>query len=472
MRWGACVVVACCLFQVVCFAAEGYFPAFSSAGGGAGYWYIQAVEADKASRLICGRGVKMVVVDSGVDYTHPDIASHLYLDFAYDFGDNDTDIMDYLGHGTAVAGIISKLAPCAKIIPLKINPGSSPAFSDNNLKRALRYVLNLKDIQPNIKIVNLSITLANPDDDVESLITELLKKGVVVVAASGNDGEKKISFPASVPGVIAVSSLNQQDAVSSFSNYSPKVFISAPGEEMEVSYPNGYTFMSGTSMASAVVSGVAAALAEVVPVDKLPLVIAKGSVDEGNPGYDEFYGFGKVDMLKSLAAYFSMDFPLFPSRCHLSPEERKDLYFLPVNKAGYFIENATVVQVASFDPSHGSITVKALSVGKTFVCVYSDTKAGCSFVVVGEKRSYVSPLFFYGNLFVDLHVVNNLNGTYYATSTAFKDRAVSRTTILYAGKLPYGDFVFQLPADEIPEGEGVKEFLICGDGLICGRDIF
>ncbi len=274
----------------------------------------ETLELKLAHLISCGRNVAIVDVDSGANYLLSDLREHLELSLSYDFGDDDSDAMDLYGHGTAVASVIAKVAPCAKIVPVKINPGGEAYFDSNAFIEALRYVLSLIPDHPEIRVVNLSISLEeNPE--VDRLITRLWSEGVVVTAAAGNEALSKVDFPASSPKALAVSGTSGNEPYA-FSNTGNKVFVSAPADNIEALYPSGSIgLVEGTSFSSAIAAGVAALLAEKgLTAEEIKLYLARGSTDLGYPGYDEAFGFGRVNAFESLIEAISGNYRLVPRR--------------------------------------------------------------------------------------------------------------------------------------------------------------
>ena len=96
--------------------------------------------------------------------------------------------MDHLGHGTGMAGIILQVAPCAQIIPLKINPAGENFFETEALERALWYILDLAERIPGLKIVNMSLTVSEMSQGLEQVVGEFHREGFILITAAGNDG--------------------------------------------------------------------------------------------------------------------------------------------------------------------------------------------------------------------------------------------------------------------------------------------
>jgi subtilisin family serine protease len=225
---------------------------------------------DEAHQLSTGKDVKVAIVDTGLDRSNSDLRDRISGTLNFVDADQTIEIVEF--HATAVAGIIGAhanngkgivgVAPDAKMYALRAcwesNPGSSRGqCSSFALARALDWAISNE-----MKVVNMSLQ-GEYDPLVSRLIMRAVKDGMVVVAAT-EIGEGQFSFPASMNEVIAVTSHDTQRAVD-YTRNAGKVFI-APGEEILTTMPdNTFDFVSGSSFASAHVSGIIALLAEHVP---------------------------------------------------------------------------------------------------------------------------------------------------------------------------------------------------------------
>ena len=223
-------------------------------------------DLEKVHRYTTGKDVFVGVVDTGVDRTHPELAARII--YAANFVEHDQLSFDNDEHGTAVAGVIGStanndlgivgVAPDVKLMIFKScaqNARTGRASCDSvSLMKALIDVIAQKP-----DIVNMS--LSGPDDKLLiRLINAALAEGIIVVAAvDGKDARN--TFPASIPGVLAVNSIRQFDGA-----FMPKNGVFAPGLEMLTTTPGAtYAFRSGSSMSAAYVSGIAALLKEREP---------------------------------------------------------------------------------------------------------------------------------------------------------------------------------------------------------------
>ncbi len=236
------------------------------------------INAVKVHRFATGMNVRVGVVDTGVDGSHPDLARQLETsrDFVGDRAGRGSKEL----HGTAVAGVIAAdatngtgivgVAPDARILALRgcwqeDGTGRCSSFS---LARALNFaILNRVDV--------LNLSLAGPRDPLlEELVNAALTRGIVIVAAYGETSSN--AFPAALEGIIAVASTRSTSAWPS--SQSPP--LPAPGLDVITTVPDGgYDFFSGSSVAAAHVSGIAALLLERDPSltpKELQVALARG----------------------------------------------------------------------------------------------------------------------------------------------------------------------------------------------------
>ena len=220
--------------------------------------------------FVKNREVIVAVIDTGIDPNHPFLKNNIYVpngvassvNYGLDFSKNKANLsqpFDTLGHGTHVSGIIKSVHPEVKILTLKYyNPQASGQDNLNSTIEALRYA-----VEANVDIINYSG--GGPEPSLEELrILKLAeKKGILVVAAAGNeesniDQKSNAYYPASygLSNIITVTAHDQNIQTLASSNYGKKsVDISAPGHRIKSSLPNSRAgFLTGTSQATAFVS--------------------------------------------------------------------------------------------------------------------------------------------------------------------------------------------------------------------------
>jgi membrane-anchored mycosin MYCP len=233
-------------------------------------WAQQILSIAGAQTSAKGKGVKVAVIDSGVDPRHPQLAGQVVASVDL----TGTDTRDCVGHGTAVAGIIAGkpgvtpffgVAPSARIIAIKF-AASATQNDDRLLPQGIRRAVAL-----GADVINISAQTAADGPELRSAVQEALGKNVVIVAAAGNrdpqDGSLPTPvFPAQYPGVISVGAVDQSGQVTQFTNPRTQVSVIAPGNAVITTAPNGgYYIKEGKSFAAPFVAGVAALIRESHP---------------------------------------------------------------------------------------------------------------------------------------------------------------------------------------------------------------
>lgn len=302
-----------------------------------------------------GSGAIVAVVDTGVLLDHPDLAGQLVS--GYDFisdpdisvdGDGldsdpddpgDQDIGGSSFHGTHVAGTIASasdngiggagVAWSAKIMPLRaLGKGGGTLF---DIMNAVRYAAGLDNPSGDIPsrvadIINLSIGGDSPAQSEAKLYEAVRAKGIIIVAAAGNDGSSAPKYPASYPDVISVSAVTILQGLAGYSNFGESIDVAAPGGDLQFDingdgYGDGvlstsgddtsgtikmaYSIFQGTSMAAPHVAGVIALMKGVYPSltpDQFQTLLEDGRLtqDIGTAGRDNLFGYGLIDAAKSV----------------------------------------------------------------------------------------------------------------------------------------------------------------------------
>jgi len=268
-------------------------------------WGVDRVDADLA--LGNGAGVKVCVVDTGIDKDHLDLQANIVG--GKNFVANgrlvdSTKWNDDNGHGTHVAGTIAAVdntigavgvAPQASLLAAKVlNRQGSGYMSD--VVAGVDYC-----VQQGADVVSMSLGSSSDVQLVHDAMDAAYNAGVLLVAAAGNDYGGPVSFPAAYDSVIAVSATDSNNQLAAFSNVGPKIELAAPGVNVFSTWNDGlYKTISGTSMATPHVSGVAALAIEANPgldVVGIRTLLQTTANDLGEAGRDNSFGFGLVDAL-------------------------------------------------------------------------------------------------------------------------------------------------------------------------------
>jgi subtilisin family serine protease len=267
---------------------------------------VAKLHVPEAQALSRGENVRIAVVDSGVDVSHPELAGDIEATFDT-LGTNEKPH----AHGTAVASLIvghlrlRGVAPAAHILPVR----SFSANTDNDGTTGTTFnILKGLDwaVSQHVNIINMSFA-GPPDPATSRLLAGAVDKGIVLIAAAGNSGPRSPPmFPADDPSVIAVAATDDQDHLFKRSTPGPNIAVAAPGVDIVVAVPNaGYDVMTGTSFAAPLVSGVAALMLARNPnLDPKAIrnLLQSTAHDLGSPGRDDQYGAGLVDAVRAVTA--------------------------------------------------------------------------------------------------------------------------------------------------------------------------
>ncbi|MFE9678630.1 type VII secretion-associated serine protease mycosin [Streptomyces sp. NPDC006259] len=290
-------------------------------------WSLQRVLLDELWSRSKGEGVRVAVIDTGVDVKNPQLTGAVDAKsgrnlLPRNLKDEDGDPIergkengttDTVGHGTKVAGIIAArpvsgtgfvgLAPKATIIPIQQNDAEGHGDT-KTLAAAIRYA-----IQAKAQVINISQDTSKalkPADDLEKAIDEALAQKIVVVASAGNDGlggNVKDTYPASYKGVLAVAASDRNNERASFSQSNDSVGVAAPGVDMISTVPEGgHCADNGTSFSAPYVAGVAALIKARHPDWTAAQVVAQieQTAERTIAGHDRLVGWGVVDPVRAL----------------------------------------------------------------------------------------------------------------------------------------------------------------------------
>ena len=265
------------------------------------------IQAPQAWDVTTGStSIVLAVVDTGVDLDHPDLVSKIVA--GYDFANGDNNAQDDNGHGTHVAGIaaaasnngvgIAGVSWGARIMPVKVLD-SNGSGSYSNIANGVIWAAD-----NGAKVINLSLGGGSNSSALEDAINYAYNAGVAVFAAAGNSGSSGVLYPAAYANAIAVAATDSSNNVASFSTDGPEVEIAAPGVSIYATYLNDtYASLSGTSMATPHVAGVAAVLAGQSGFGTpaaIRAALQATALDRGATGWDQNYGYGIVQLHSAL----------------------------------------------------------------------------------------------------------------------------------------------------------------------------
>ena len=265
-------------------------------------WGIDRIDAELAWSVSTGIGVKVAVVDTGIDLNHPDLAANIKG------GINTISPLkspnDDNGHGSHVAGTIAGIdntigvigvAPGASLYAVKVLGKSGSGWISDIIEGIDWCISN------NINVINMSLGSSSDVQSFHDAIIAAYNAGIVIVAAAGNSGpgDNTVSYPGAYIEVIGVSATGSNDIIASFSSRGPQVDLAAPGMSIFSTVKGGgYATYSGTSMASPHVAGVAALVIAANTGISAPEVrneLTNTADNLGTDGWDNLYGWGLVD---------------------------------------------------------------------------------------------------------------------------------------------------------------------------------
>jgi subtilisin family serine protease len=222
-------------------------------------WGVKRLNAAAAWDYGAGKGVKVAIIDTGMDFNHPDLAPH--YKGGYNAIISTASPLDDHGHGTHVSGTIGAIKDLAGVV------GVAPEADlyavkvlDKNGSGQYSWIVDGIDwaIANHMQVINMSLGGGSGTEALKQVMIKAEQAGVTVVCAAGNDSGP-VNYPAKYPQAIAVSASDNADKIASFSSRGAEILVIAPGVNIySTRKGGGYTTMSGTSMASPHVAGLAA----------------------------------------------------------------------------------------------------------------------------------------------------------------------------------------------------------------------
>jgi len=298
-----------------------------------------------------GAGAEVAVLDTGIDWDHPDLVVAVGINFVPsgkgppwartvdpDAWDDDN------GHGTHCAGIVAALdngigvvgvAPDASLSAVKVLDKNGSGYVSDIIAGLDWCVAKNKDV------ANMSLGADSHVQAFQDACNAAEAEGVVLVAASGNDGSS-VDYPAAYDSVIAVSATDISDGIASFSDYGLEVELSAPGVSIYSTYMGGgYATGSGTSMAAPHVAGTAAlVIASDITYESVRKQLQTTAEDLGDAGWDQYYGYGLVDADEAAGATIGPQSPV----ANAGPDQTVS------DADGDGVETVTLDGSTSYDP--------------------------------------------------------------------------------------------------------------------------
>ncbi|HEY6968840.1 MAG TPA: S8 family serine peptidase [Candidatus Angelobacter sp.] len=268
------------------------------------------IHADHLRGVVTGKGVRVAIIDSGIDVNHPALQGKISEQYDATGKGFTPDI-----HGTLIAGIVLSeprtsggilgISPGAEVVAIKACHPETPQTieaqcTSSTLAKAMEFA-----VQKRSRIINLSLT-GPAEKLLRLLIDAAVKLGIVVIAAAGNNGPRgQPSFPAALLNVIAVTAVDANEQLYAEATQGDFISVAAPGVDIVSTSPGSKLMVSsGTSFATAFVTGTAALLLEqqsTLSPAQLKSVLEHSARDLGPPGKDPQFGNGLVDACRAVA---------------------------------------------------------------------------------------------------------------------------------------------------------------------------
>lgn len=270
-------------------------------------WHHSVIRTPLAWDLTRGAADLVVaVLDTGLDANHAEFSGKTVP--GYNFIDSNEDTSDDNGHGTHVAGLVAAatdnrqgtaaVCPDCKVMPLKVLDEQS----SGTLFDVVKAITHATD--KGAKIINMSLTSDVCSNSLQEAIDYAWNRGVLLVAAAGNFNSDKPIYPAACKRVISVGAIDEEKSRARYSNYGETIDFVAPGTDVYSTFLNGeYTRISGTSMATPIVSGIAALVWSRSPQStnsELEKQLQQAVQDLGDAGFDNTFGYGLLDAAKAV----------------------------------------------------------------------------------------------------------------------------------------------------------------------------
>jgi len=371
---------------------------------------------------ITGLNETVCIIDTGVDYNHPDLGGCFgegcKVIGGWDFcvgafcSSEDDNPMDHNGHGTHVAGIVSAkgsvlgVSPDTKIIALKVFNDSGDGGNEVVLANAIQWCVDNSSIY-DISVISMSLGFAEGDyinycdsdySGVASAINSAIAKNISVIAAAGNNGDyTAISSPACIENATSVAWASKEDIINSASNRNNITDLIAPGTDITSTWLDGGTAThQGTSMATPHVAGAFALIRQFKKLETgkilTPLEIQNALVNNGKIISDSFSGlnFSRIDIYSSILSLdetppeIILNYPLDNLKtidtniifsCNATDIQLKNITIDIYNSTGLYYENSTNINATS---SYSEFNLSDINTGEYYYnCYACDMQENC-----------------------------------------------------------------------------------------------
>lgn len=315
------------------------------------FWNLSMIGADLSLKNgYLGNGVKVGVIDSGINKNHNDIKNS--VSEGYNFLTNNTDTSDTLGHGSFVSGLIAAelnkygmvgVAPKSEIIPLKTFSGTS-----TNISYIIKAIYSGVD-KFNCDILNMSLGFSFESLALKNAVEYAHEKGVIMIAAVGNTKSttsNPLNYPAAYDCVIGVGSVDSSKIIAVTSIKNESVFVAAPGANVtSINYASdiAYKTGSGTSYATPHVTAMAAILKSIdksLSLEDIKDILINTSEDIYDEGYDIKSGYGIINVNRGIE-YLLSKRPIFVNEIY--SELNNDELKLNINLNNAYYNNVMLI---------------------------------------------------------------------------------------------------------------------------------
>lgn len=264
------------------------------------------IDAPEAWDIFTGEdNVTLAVIDSGVDGTHPELAGKMVP--GRNTNNNSDDTRDGCPHGTHVAGIAGAIGNNARGVAgvswgVKIMPIRVLAGCGGTEEQCAAGIVWATDHGAHVGTMSLQYYTGT--QTFRDAVEYAYQRGVLLIAANGNGQGRIVAFPARFPHCMGIAATDHNDNFAGFSNYGPECDVSAPGDTVwSLENGGGYSFKSGTSMATPHTSGLASLMLSYNPglsPDEIEQILKDSADDKGPPGWDERFGWGRINARAAL----------------------------------------------------------------------------------------------------------------------------------------------------------------------------